>query len=356
MKLKTILTILFLLLLSGGGGTVYAQEKFEWNVDFKTIFDNREGDSRMTATRTFLQTQLAPSAGVSFGAGTHTLMAGVVWTQPVGTEWREGKLAPTLYYAYRRHGLRGALGMFPRSMLVRPVPNYVWSDSSYYTQANVRGGAISYESGRGYIEGIMDWRGIQSDSRREAFNIILRGEYGGRDRFLSGGLLLMMNHLALTRNSGPDEHIVDNFLYNPYLAVDFSRRLPLDSLSLRAGVLGVVTRHRAEPDWRSPIGAWVEIDLRWRWLWAKNTFYGGSPLFPYYSDFGALLDQGEPYFRSSWYERLSVAASLVRNERVDLRVGLDFNFARNNFTFYQRILLAVTFGSRQQKASRLIPF
>ncbi len=37
-----------------------AKPSFWWDVDFSTVFDNREGDSKYTDTRTYFQTQLAP--------------------------------------------------------------------------------------------------------------------------------------------------------------------------------------------------------------------------------------------------------------------------------------------------------
>lgn len=327
----------------------------EWNVDFSTIFDNREGDSKITDTKTFFQSRLSPSVGASFDQGRHTLMVGVNWTQPLGTPWREGELTPTLYYLYRRDGIKGALGMFPRTLLTRRLPNFIWSDSAYYCQPNIRGGWVAYQSDKGFAEGLIDWRGMQTETRREAFNIIIRGERNiAAGKFGIGGLA-MMNHLALTRHSGPDEHIVDNFLVNPYFKIDLTRSTPLDSLQFRVGALGAITRNRAYSDWKTPFGGWMEADVEYKRFSLENTLYVGGKLFPYYSEFGAMLDQGEPYFRSDWYERASVAYRLVKSTNVDLRASLDFNFAKSNFTFYQRIILGVTFGTNPPKPERIIP-
>ncbi len=347
-----ILTLMLLLPLAG-----YAEKpELEWDIWFGTVFDNREGDSDMTDTRTFFQTQLAPEIGVSFGEGRHRLMAGVVWTQPIGTPWKEGSLDPTIYYLYRRGVVKGALGMFPRSNLVRPMPDFVWNDSSYYTQHNIRGGAISIQNEDGFAEGVLDWRGMQTETRREAFNIILRGEGMRSTSIIGGGGLLMMNHLALTRNSPDDEHIVDNFLYNAYLALDPGKKISvLDSLTFRVGILGAVSRHRADTDWHSPVGGWLEADLKWKRLGFHNTLYIGGKLFPYYNEFGGLLDQGAPYYRSNWYERATVWGELIDSPHVNLRASLDFNFAKSNFTFYQRLLLTVNFGSSSRKVIPLYP-
>ena len=55
------------------GEGLHAQ-RLEWNVDFNTVFDNRECDNKMTDTKTFFQTQLAPEIGVSVKEGMHSIM------------------------------------------------------------------------------------------------------------------------------------------------------------------------------------------------------------------------------------------------------------------------------------------
>lgn len=329
-------------------------QRLEWSVDFNTVFDNREGDNKMTDTRTFFHTQLSPEIGVSMLDGTHRLMGGVVWTQPVGSEWYGKRLSPTLYYRYSG-GDRGwsvAMGMFPRTLMRRQLPNYVWNDSICYTQRNVRGFMATYGGDEGYFEALVDWRAMQSESRREAFNVIAHGEWqrpGGL--FMAGGVAVM-NHFALTSNPGPDQHIVDNFLVNPYAGLDFTRRTGLDSLAVRVGALSSITRNRAYEKWKMPVGVWVDVTLQWRWLEWHNTTYAGGKLFPYYSDFGPLLDQGEPYYRSSWYNRTSVYGTIIDNRFVNMRASLDFNLAESNFTFYQRLIVRVYIDSSFKKLSK----
>lgn len=327
-----------------------AAQQLEWSVDFNTVFDNREGDSKMTDTRTFFQTQLAPEVGVSLLDGQHSLMGGVVWTQPIGCEWYGKRVSPTLYYRYRgNNGWNMAMGMFPRALMHRQLPNYVWSDSTYYTQRNVRGFMAGYSGEDGFFEAVVDWRAMQSRTRREAFNIIVQGEYKRPSSvFLAGGLA-MMNHFALTSEPTPDQHIVDNFIVNPYVGFDLSQHTSLDSLTLRVGALSSITRNRAFDKWKMPVGAWLEIDLAWRWLSWHNTTYAGGRLFPYYSDFGPLLDQGEPYYRSKWYNRTSVMGTVIDNKFVNLRASLDFNVAKDNFTFYQRLIVRVYIDSSFKK-------
>lgn len=339
--------------------TARAQEPLHlyWGVDFSTMFDNREGDSKYTDTKTYFQTQLAPEIGVTFDAGeaTHRIAGGAVWTQPIGSEWDGHRISPTLYYRYDgRDGLSGALGMFGREQLIRQLPNYIWSDSVYYWQRNIRGAMIQYKGSAGFVEALIDWRGMQSATQREAFNIIAQGEWSRR-KFVAGGLA-MMNHLARTSEAADDQHVVDNFIINPYVGLDW-RPFAADGAFtgyFHAGVLASVSRDRGDSDWLSRAGLWLEAGASWRWLEAKNTLYAGKALFPIYSRYGALLDQGEPYYASDWTDRLSIAARLIGNDRVAMRASLDFNLAADNFTFYQRLTVSVAIGS-QKRRPRLLP-
>ena len=112
---------------------------------------------------------------------------------------------------------------------------------------------------------------MQTDSKREKFNIVLHGEWRpGRRHLLVGGHA-MMNHFALTRNAPDNMHIVDNFLVNPYVGLDYSGATALDSLTVKAGALLTVERNRVNDlGWQTPGGAWLEVLGQWRWFGLKN--------------------------------------------------------------------------------------
>ena len=147
-----------------------------WGVDMSAVFDNREGDSHLAATKTYFQTQLAPEIGISIDNDRHRVAAGAVWTQPIGCEWDGHRLSPTLYYRYEHKGIRFAMGMFGREELFEEMPNYIWNDSVKYAQKNIRGVMIGYKNRSGYFQAIVDWRGMRTTTQREAFNIIASGE------------------------------------------------------------------------------------------------------------------------------------------------------------------------------------
>lgn len=350
---RKILVMMAIPLAFPAQGQETSAPEFEWNVNGDVVFDNREGDSKLTATKTFFQTQLSPEIGLSLMDGVHTLMGGAVWTQPLGSDWKEGTLAPTIYYRYHKGGLSGELGMFPKDYMKRPLPDYVWSDSVNYCQRNIRGAMLTYETGHGWLEALVDWRGMQSRTRREAFNVIAHGEWQeGKSLLLAGGLA-MMNHHALTEHSPADEHITDNFVLNPYIGVDLSGKCALDSLTIRAGWLGAFTRYRGDRSWKCPGGVRVEAGFQWKWLGINESLYAGGKLFPYYGLFKWELDQGEPYYQSNWYNRTTIYANLLKKDFVVLQGAIDLNFAKSNFTWYQKLLLSFNIGSTKRKARPL---
>lgn len=344
-KLISIIAILF---LSVNLHSVCAQS-VKWSVDFNTVFDNREGDRKYTATKTYFRTQLAPEIGLRIN-DEHSIAGGAVWNQPIGCEWEDYKISPTLYYRFSgMNGWRFSFGMFPRTQLIQQMQDYIWSDVNYYNQRNIRGVLIQYQKPDGYFETVVDWRGMQTKKQRESFNVIARGEWNKPGKVLLTGGVAMMNHLALQEDAPEDQYIVDHFIVNPYVGVNLETVTPLDSFTIKAGPLMSMIRNRADRKWKVPCGGWLEIVGEWKWLGLKNTFYAGKELSPYYTEFGEVLDQGESFYASKFYNRTDVYAYVFRNSFLNLQASLDFVFAEDNFTFYQKLLLRVYFDEKLWK-------
>ncbi|MCH5215688.1 MAG: hypothetical protein J1F10_02005 [Muribaculaceae bacterium] len=320
-------------------------QKVEWDIDFNTVFDNREGDRTYNDPKTFLHTQLSPEVGISLMDGTHAIMGGVVWTQPIGCEWTGHRISPTLYYRYKSgSGWAFSFGMFPKLQLLESMPNYIWNDSINYLQRNIRGALIQYSGVKGCFEGVLDWRGMQTDTQREAFNIIVRGEWRPNNLLLAGGLV-MMNHYAKQKKPPMGQAIVDNFVINPYVGVNLKSKTLLDSLTIKVGALTGITRHRAEGEWKTPTGVWMEGVVEKKWFGLKETFYYGGRLFPYYDESAWMLHQGEPFYQSKYFSRTQLYGYILRNSFMNLQASLDFNVAQNCFIFYQRLILRIYIDS-----------
>lgn len=343
---------------------------FTWDVDFSSVFDNREGDNSITAAKTYFFTNLAPEVGLRFNSRDR-IAGGVVWFQPIGCQWEGNRLSPTLYYRHEGQRWRFSMGMFPRRQLIEEMPGFLWSDSLSYCQNNIRGAMVQYVGPKGYFDAYIDWRGMQTSSQREAFNIVFHGQMSPRANWFNIGAYIQMNHYALQKDPPEDQHIVDNFLVNPYAGADLGKATALDSLTVRAGLLMTVERNRALPDggWKTPAGLYVEAVGEWKRFGAKNTLYIGQPLFPSYNypsaqfldnkaphstpaeiavnpviylPMGPGLYNGEPFYQSRFYDRLNLYGYIIRNRNISLLASLDFNFTQSSFIFYQKLMLRVT--------------
>lgn len=319
-----------------------------WSVDFGSVFDNREGDDKMYEDKTFFFTTLAPEFSLSFTPADR-IAGGAVWNQPLQNGVKEGTVVPTLYYRHEGERWKFSMGMFPRTQLREPLPGFMWCDSLAYFQRNIRGALVQYRGADGFADAYIDWRAHQTETRREAFNIVVHGQWQPAGKVFLAGAHAMMNHFAKTRHADESQSIVDNFLVNPYVGVDLSRHTALDSLTVKAGGLVTLERFREYGGWKTPGGFWLDMTFEWKWLGLRNSFYAGGKLFPLYGRFGTLLYQGESYYQSSMYNRTDIYARIMRNEWMDLEAQLNFNVAKGNFMFYQRLILNIHLGGLLSK-------
>lgn len=345
--ISILYTLIALLIVTGSSsaGEKTIKSSFWWAVDFNTIFDNREGNAKYCDNRTFFQTQLAPEIGLTLLEGKHRIATGVIWTQPIDGNWDKYDLKPTIYYRFESKRWYLSLGMFPRHQMIRRLPNYIWSDSNYYCQHNIRGALIQYRVNSGFFEAIVDWRSIPTQTKREAFNVIAQGEWQHPNQMLVAGGVAMMNHLAKTKHPDPDQNVVDDFMVNPYAGLELGNKVQsLDSLSVRVGLLANIARDRINGStFQAAAGLWFDAAMRWHWLELKNTLYCGKRLFPFISRYGSMLNQGEPMYASKYFDRATIKAYILRKSFMDLSASLDFNFAEDCFQFYQRLQLHIYF-------------
>lgn len=338
-------------------------QELEWSVDFASVLDNREGDSSNDQTIAF--TRLAPEIGVSLLDGTHAIRGGVAWDQPIGNGWRDYRLNPTLYYSYRGAQWRAHIGMLPRRHMMEQAPKFLWSDSIAYQQPNIRGFLVQYVRENGYVEFLLDWRQLQTETQREAFNAMVNSRYGfGKDNMLYVGEWLQYNHLAKQKNAPEGQGVNDDFMVNPFVGIDLSRQqTALDSLDIRMGALIGMQRCRMDHRWHKPVGFLAQITAEWRRFGLRETLYVGSNQMPLYSRFGAELNMGSPYYQSKAYSRTDVYGHLISNRYVDLTLALNFHVNKDVFAFWQQLSLRVFIdqqswrnhdkGSRSERISNM---
>jgi hypothetical protein len=262
-KLK-ILTLLILI-----SSTISAQ-KFIYDVDFLTFFDNRESHIPSYPSQTLFGTRLSPEIGIEFNDsvyGNHQLIAGVSYIQPFGSTWRDIRLNPTIYYRYSQHGFNLSFGFIPWRNIRTSLPDYLRSDSLTYLSPNIQGVHFGYTSRHGFAEFIADWRGMQSRETREAFRLLLTGEYHNQWFFAGGNAQL--NHLA-SRFKAYDG-VCDDITVQPFIGFNVSQLTPLDTLALRTSYIFSYQRDRKHNQLFINHGFLAELSIKWRFLEAENT-------------------------------------------------------------------------------------
>lgn len=345
-RVLTIITVLLALCVAPLP-EANAQEVL-WSVDFNAVLNNREGGDDMRTDQTFIFTRLAPEVGLTLDGGRNRIMGGVAWFQPMNDNCTGYKVLPTVYYAYRDTHLKADLGMFPRTHLRERVPRYLWSDSLDYCQPNVRGAMLQYEHQRGgWMQAVLDWRQMQTRTRREAFNVLLSGAMP-----LVGSLWvkghIYYNHLAKRKDAPEGEGVIDDATINPMLAL---RLHPGQvALNVEAGAIMQFQRQRSQHKWHSPAGFIASARGRWKWLEIEETFFAGKDLFPLYGLCGPELNLGDSYYRSELYSRTDVRAHLVQKSFVDVSAVLTFHATDRITGFWQQLSCRFFVGGAGRKA------
>ena len=331
-KLK-ILTLLILI-----SSTISAQ-KFIYDVDFLSFFDNRESHIPTYPSQTLFGTRLSPEIGIEFNDsiyGNHQLIAGISYIQPFGSTWRDIRLNPTIYYRYRQHGFNLSFGFIPWRNIRTSLPNYLRSDSLTYFSPNIQGVHFSYTSRHGFAEFIADWRGMQSLETREAFRLLLTGEYHHQWFFAGGNAQL--NHLASRFNAY--DGVCDDITAQPFIGFNFSQLTPLDTLALRTSYIISYQCDRKNEQLFINHGFLAELSIKWCFLQAENTLYVGNSLMPLYPQYGALLNQGESFFQHSIYNKTEFSVYILQFPFVDVRFCWNLHYTPSHPLAHQQLLTA----------------
>lgn len=348
-RIGALMVMLACVILAGAQGLT-------WSIDYNTIFDNRECDYDYSANGTIFVSRLSPEVGLSFLGGAHRIAGGVSWVQPVGNGWNDYKLCPTLYYRCEGKAWRTSFGMFPRSQFISPLPKYLLSDSIAYHEPNVRGLLVQYVKPKGYAELSLDWRSLQSEVNREAFNVNLNTQWKPVGVLLAGGHA-QLNHLAKQKPAPVGQGVNDDLMINPYVGVDLSGKIFLDSLVVKGGALISMQRDRKAGSWQNGAGFLLNVVAEKKFIGVEETFYVGKNVMPLYPYYRTLLNMGDPYFQAPLYSRTDVNIYFVRNRYVNLEASLVFHCTEKAFGFWQQLKLRVfvdekTWTKRNEKATR----
>jgi len=319
--------------------------KLLYNVDFLYFFDNREYDRcPYQRSQTLFAARLSPEIGVGIidsVAGDHRLMLGCSYIQPMGTKYGDAQILPTIYYQFKKRGFGAHLGMLPFTKMIEDMPDYLMYDSITYFHPNIQGALFNYQDRRGFVELMADWRGMWSNTTREAFRVVLNGRYQYKYFYVGGRA--MMNHLACY---SPDSNnsstgVCDDLLASAYIGFDMGKRTgvtPLDSFAIRANYIIAFENDRDASLHFMPQGALLEIFLRWKWIGFRNVTYYGDAQMPLYPLYHSLLNQGDPFYQAVFYNRSDIFFYIYNNSFVNILASANFHVADGTFSTQQQII------------------
>lgn len=314
-------------------------QKFVYDIDFLTFFDNRESRIPSYPSKTLFGMRLSPEIGFEINDstyGNHKLMAGASYTQPFGSQWTDIKIRPTIYYSYRQQGFDLSLGFVPWRNIRTSLPDYLFSDSLRYFSPNIQGVHFGYSSRHGFAEFICDWRGMQSPETREAFRLLLAGKYHHQWLFAGGNAQL--NHLASRLNAY--DGVCDDITAQPFVGVNFSQLTPLDTLALRTSYIISYQRERRTNTLYIAHGFLAELSLKWRFLAVENNLYIGNPLMPLYPQYGPQLNQGETFYQHPIYNKTEFSVYILQRPFATLQFSWNLQYVPNLPLAHQQLLIA----------------
>ena len=314
-------------------------QKFVYDIDFLTFFDNRESRIPSYPSKTLFGMRLSPEIGFEINDstyGNHKLMAGASYIQPFGSQWTDIKIHPTIYYRYRQQGFDLSLGFVPWRNIRTSLPDYLFSDSLRYFSPNIQGVHFGYSSRHGFAEFICDWRGMQSPETREAFRLLLAGEYHHQWFFAGGNAQL--NHLASRLNAY--DGVCDDITAQPFVGVNFSQLTPLDTLALRTSYILSYQCERRTNTLYIAHGFLAELSLKWRFLAVENNLYIGNPLMPLYPQYGPQLNQGETFYQHPIYNKTEFSVYILQRPFATLQFSWNLQYVPNHPLAHQQLLIA----------------
>ena len=279
MPLKKLLSLLFAVLMAGGG--LRAQELLV-GVDFDTRFDNREyAGNEFNVPQTLFSARLTPFVGIEW-MEKNRLVVGVEMLRNFGQynaprDPFMSDVKPLMYYRFKTPNVQADAGIFDRGELMGDYSAAFFSDSTRFYHnclSGFLGRYVSTERPGTYIELAIDWEGMFSAESREMFRILSAGRYSTRPGFYVGYALSLF-HFA---GSELNRNVTDNLLLNPHLGWAFNAFFDFD---IRGGLLAAPQRGRSvDNHWRMPCGGQLDIAIS-RWgVKLENNLYLGQNLQP----------------------------------------------------------------------------
>ena len=319
---------------------IYAQDPvsdrklgFVFDVENLSFFDNREVRTPYQRSQTLFGSRLGADIGVRLGE--NKLMAGVQLIKDFGTD-KIFKNEFTFYYRYDNARFSGTFGSFPRKMLQRELPDIFVYDSLRYYSPTLQGALNQYRSAHGYAEAYCNWINKQGVDEREIFEIVTDGRFGHKGLYVGWNAQLL--HFSVPRPANGLK-VYDKIMVNPHLGFERRNVAWFDFIGAEVGLMLSLNRDRNDMVWKTPMGFLCDVRLRkWR-IELRDRLYTGNPQFSDYELYGPQLHRGDPYYRSSLYNRTDVSLYLLEMDWVRCYINASFHYTERRVDYSQQVIL-----------------
>ena len=306
-----------------------------WGVNNYNFFDNREVHTPYQRSQTLFGSRLGAEVGVQFGP--NAIIAGGQVIKDFGSS----DIASsdfTFYYHYEQGHVSGAFGSFPRERLRRELPDvFVYDSIRYYTPV-LHGALIQYTGEHGYAEFYCNWLNKQGVGEREIFELVTDGRFGYKGCY--AGWNVQLTHFSVPRPAN-GLRVYDKLMVNPHVGYESSRLCWIDALSIEAGLLLSLNRDRSDMLWHTPMGFLGDVKVRKGRFELRDRLYAGNPQFTHYEVYGAQLHRGDPYYRSSLYNRTDLSFYLLNRMNVQCYATASFHYTEGVFDNSQQLILRI---------------
>jgi hypothetical protein len=298
------LLILAALLLSEIASGIHAHaQQFEWKTGFFGFFDNREYFNDSIIPQTIGGENLSAEAGFAINPN-NRFRAGISYTYENGSKGDYLMPDVILYFKGDWKPVTFYIGSFPRYQLITH-PMAMITDTLMYYRPMVEGMFLERRRNWGYQNIWLDWTSRQTDTKRETFLL-------GASGLFHKGIFLLEDYLLMYHHAGPgipipNDHIRDNGGMSGMAGLDLTEKLHIDTAALKTGFLVSYDQLRHIYDLQFMWGWLSELNLQYRGIGIRGTYYrGDSQVFLYGDGFYKFKNYGRTdfYLQKTFLDRI----------------------------------------------------
>ena len=300
-------TVILLILISL---SVKAQ-KFEYDVLFEGIGDNREYFSKVAMPQTILGTRGSFELGVEMDG--HRLRGGLSELFEFGSDIDFHKPKLTLYYQFNSELSDFLFGSFPRRGKI-DFPLAMLTDTLLYYRPNIEGMFAQVNWDWGHQNGFVDWYSRQTDTQRENFMAGFSGEVFYKNFFIHNYLLLF--HDAGPAIDIPGDHIKDYMGFAIQGGIRTSGESVISGY-LKAGVLESSYRERSITNgFINSVSFFAETQGKYKNFGIKSVLSAGA---------GHRFIYGDRFYTAKNYWRTDAIWYFINHKNVKGKFNLSFH-------------------------------